>query len=454
MGSPVKNARQVALRALVRMERTDGFSNLVLDGALQAAGLSRRDEALVSALFYGVLERRLTLDAVIAVHSKIKLKKMSPEVRNILRLGVYQLLFADKIPPSAAVDESVKLTRACRQSSASGFVNAVLRAVLRDDNALSIPKGTSLEQRLSFRYSCPEWLVKLWLEQYGEKDTEGMLEAFVRPSRVCIRVNTTRVTAEQLLERLEHEGIEGRRHDYLANALWLKNAGAVEGSRAFQEGLFHVQDPASQLCCRALEARPGEKVLDVCAAPGGKAFTTAQHMQDKGTLCAYDLYQSRVQLIEDGAKRLGLSCITARVQDASVPQKEGEKADRVLCDVPCFGLGDIGRKPEIRYKMPDLLANFPTMQYNILCVASQRVKPGGRLLYSTCSLSFAENEEVVKRFLSEHPDFVPQPLSLPQELLRPCDRGSHMATLLPHISQSDGFFLAAMTRRVETNEHS
>lgn len=208
-----------------------------------------------------------------------------------------------------------------------------------------------------------------------------------------------------------------------------------------------MQDLASQLCCQTLDAKPGDVVFDVCAAPGGKAFTTAEHMQDQGTLTACDLYESRVRLIESGAKRLGLTCIKAKVQDAAKSQEAPCLADRVLCDVPCFGLGDIGRKPEIRYKMPDLLAKFPPMQYNILCIASKLVKPGGRLVYSTCSLTSQENEEVVERFLLEHPDFAPQALSLPDALLRPCDRGSHRATLLPHISQSDGFFLAAMTRR-------
>lgn len=436
----------VSLQALLKMELEDGYSNLVLDGALKAAKLEKRDEALASALFYGVLERRLTLDAVIAAHSKIKIKKMSPQVRNILRLGVYQLLFSDKIPPSAAVDESVKLTRACRQASACGFVNAVLRAVQRDTAALSPAEGAGLAQRLSFLYSCPQWLVALWLKHYGEVDTEGMLQAFLRPSRVCVRVNTTRVTGEELLRILAEEGVEARPDEHLKTALWLENAGAVEKIGAFQKGLFHVQDLASQLCCQALDAKPGDMIFDVCAAPGGKAFTTAEHMQDRGTLTACDLYESRVRLIESGAKRLGLTCIKARVQDAAKPQEAPCLADRVLCDAPCFGLGDIGRKPEIRYKMPDLLAKFPPMQYNILCIASKLVKPGGLLVYSTCSLTPQENEEVAERFLSEHPDFVPKTLDLPDALLRPCDRGSHRATLLPHISQSDGFFLAAMTR--------
>ena len=436
----------VSLQALLKMELEDGYSNLVLDGALKAAKLQRRDEALASALFYGVLERRLTLDAVIAAHSKIKIKKMSPQVRNILRLGVYQLLFSDKIPSSAAVDESVKLTRACRQASASGFVNAVLRAVQRDPAALSPAKEAGLAERLSFLYSCPQWLVTLWLEHYGEADTEGMLKAFLHPSRVCVRVNTTRVTGEELLRILAEEGVEARLDEHLETALWLENAGAVEKIAAFQKGLFHVQDLASQLCCQALDAKPGDVVFDVCAAPGGKAFTTAEHMQDQGTIYACDLYESRVKLIESGAKRLGLTCVKARVRDAATPQEAPDLADRVLCDVPCFGLGDIGRKPEIRYKMPDLLAKFPPMQYNILCIASKLVKHGGRLVYSTCSLTSQETEEVVERFLLEHPDFAPQALSLPDALLRPCDRGSHRATLLPHISQSDGFFLAAMTR--------
>lgn len=228
----------VALGALLKMELEDGYSNLVLDGALKAAKLERRDEALASALFYGVLERRLTLDAVIAAHSKIKIKKMSPQVRNILRLGVYQLLFSDKIPPSAAVDESVKLTRACRQASASGFVNAVLRAVQRDPAALSPAKEAGLAERLSFLYSCPQWLVTLWLKHYGEADTKGMLQAFLHPSRVCVRVNTTRVTGEELLRILAEEGVEARPDEHLKTALWLENAGAVEKSGRFRRAFF------------------------------------------------------------------------------------------------------------------------------------------------------------------------------------------------------------------------
>ena len=274
-----------------------------------------------------------------------------------------------------------------------------------------------------------------------------MLGAFLSDPGVCIRVNTTRTDADALLARFAQEQVEAERCAQAPDAIRLRRAGAVERMPAFREGLFHVQDAASQLCAAALDARPGMTVADVCAAPGGKTFTIAEHMRDEGTVYAFDLYEQRVELIRAGARRLGLTCVRAQARDALDGDAAPLRADRVLCDAPCSGLGVIGRKPEIRYKSPESLALLPPLQYNILCIASKHVVPGGKLVYSTCTLNPRENEEIVSRFLREHPDFVPCPHGLPDEWLRPCDRGSHQATLLPSLSGTDGFFIACLYRQ-------
>ena len=435
----MKTARQIAVEALGKVNGSKGYSNIVIDKALEQSGLDLRNAAFATALFYGVLERMLTLDHCIAGFSKTPVEKLTPQVREILRVSLYQILYMDSVPDSAAVNEAVNLTRVFRKESAGGFVNGVLRAFLRSGKRVPRMAGSRADQ-LSVQYSCPAWLVQLWLDSYGEENTEGILKTSLGRPPVYIRANTLKTTADALSSRLEEEGAVVRRDEMEENCLRVSGTGDVTALPAFQEGLFHVQDKSSQLCVKALDARPGMRVLDICAAPGGKSFTAAQWMHGEGELLAMDLYRARAALVAEGAQRLGICCIAAKEGDASRYNSKLGLFDRVLCDAPCSGLGIIRRKPEIKYKNPEELGEIPQLQYNILSNSANYVKKGGILLYSTCTLNPGENEGVVERFLAEHRDFAP--CRLPQSL----GSSGHTVTLFPHQGDTDGFFISTMER--------
>ena len=282
--------------------------------------------------------------------------------------------------------------------------------------------------------------MQLWLDSYGEENTEGILKTSLGRPPVYIRINTLKTTADALSVQLEEEGAVVRRDEMEENCLRVSGTGDVTALPAFQEGLFHVQDKSSQLCVKALDARPGMRVLDICAAPGGKSFTAAQWMHGEGELLAMDLYRARAALVAEGAQRLDIGCIAAKEGDASRYNSKLGLFDRVLCDAPCSGLGIIRRKPEIKYKNPEELGEIPQLQYNILSNSANYVKKGGILLYSTCTLNPGENEGVVERFLAEHRDFAP--CRLPQSL----GSSGHTVTLFPHQGDTDGFFISTMER--------
>ena len=441
-----KTARQVALESLLRVEE-GGYSNLVLDHALTRARLNALDGAFATQLFYGVLERQITLDEVLGRFSKTPVASLSPIARMSLRLGLYQIGYMDKVPSSAAVNESVNLVKGSKESRASGYVNGVLRAVLRCENPFALPLGLSQKEALSFALAAPLWLVEHLWECYGQETAEEMLSAcFGRPP-LQLRVNSLRITPEALLEQLLAQGIETSiQHDCPGALTVEKGMGSMEKSESYQKGLFHVQDLASQYCCMALDPKPGDRLLDCCAAPGGKSFTLAQRMEDQGELVAVDLYRHKVGLIEQGARRLGISCLRAVQGDAADEGLDLGDFDKILCDVPCSGLGIIRRKPEIRYKNPTILDNLTEMQYRILCRNARRLRPGGRLVYSTCTLNPNENEQVVARFLAEHSEFAPAEI-LP-DLARRAGEEKHHITLFPQYHHTDGFFIAAIEKRV------
>lgn len=444
----IKNAREITLDGLLRVETDKGYSNLVLDAALTQFRLDKKDASFVSLLFYGVIERKMTLDYVIAQFSRQTKSKMDIEVQTIMRMGAYQMLYMNKIPHSAAVNESVKLVRQKGKNFAAGYINAVLRAISAHHNEIEWPnREKNLLEALSIQYSCPVWLIKLWKKAYGIAETEKILQSFLQKQPLTIRVNTLKISPDVLIKTLEEDGIQASKVDGLPGALRIKGITAIESTDAFNQGLFHVQDAASQRCALCTQAKPGQRIADVCAAPGGKSFTIAELMENKGEIFAYDLYESRVSLIDQGVKRLGISIIKSGVRDAASGECYIKQFDTVLCDVPCSGLGVIGKKPEIKYKEPITLANLPKLQYNILCLSSMMVRTGGRLVYSTCTINPKENNKVAGQFLAEHDDFVPAPVSLGAEFPRYENEEGHMATFLPHQTGSDGFFIAAFTRK-------
>lgn len=422
--------RQTAFRVLLRVEREKAYSNLALDAELKRSA-NGAPTAFVTALVYGALERQITLDFVLQQYLRQPLRKLRPEVRVILRMGVLQLYFMDKIPASAAVNESVKLVKKNGCAYAAGLVNSVLRKI--SETPLTYPKTGDLVSDWSIRYACPKALVEHFIKDYGESDAQGILSASLSGAPTVLRVNTLKTTAKDLQNRLQTEGIETI-PGALENVLIVQKGGALEQLSSYQEGLFHVQDTASALCVQALALQPGQTLLDMCAAPGGKSFTAAQIMQNQGRIMAFDLHEHRVQLISDGAKRLGISIIDAQTQDAAVFHAALEKtADRVLCDVPCSGLGVLRRKPEIRLRELTFIDNLTDIQYNILVHASKYLRMDGVLVYSTCTLSRAENEGVCDRFLRENPAY---------------QKDGDYKTLLPHKDGTDGFFIARL-RRIE-----
>ncbi len=440
------SARQTAFSALMRVETAQSYSNITLDSELEKSGSSPRDRSFAAKLFYGVLENRLLLDYNVAVRSDRSLKEIDTGVMVLLRLGLYQLFFADSVPARAAVNETVALCRSNGLGNASGFVNGILRSAANDMQLRLPDPKKSRTKYLSIKYSCPEKIVSLWRKSYGDEITLGVLSSLAERPPLCVRVNTLKITAEGLRVSLEQSGVIAEPHKAVKDCLMLSGTGAIEALPQFREGLFHVQDSASQLCCALLDPQEGDSLLDMCSAPGGKSFTCAELMKGKGNITALDLYSARLGLVKNGAERLGIDIISTRACDAS-GFDGAVRADRVLCDVPCSGLGIIRRKPELRYKSDLGLEGLPELQYKILCNASRFVKSGGRLLYSTCTLNPDENEKNAERFLGEHEDYIPVPLTLPEGIERGKDERENMLTLFPHINGTDGFFISLFQRK-------
>lgn len=447
-------ARRLAAEALMRVERDGSYSHVVLHTLLAETGrgflLEPVDQALVSRLFYGTLERRLTLDYVIERHSRVRLKKMHPALRAVLRTGCYQLMYMDKIPAPAAVNESVRLVRALGQERAAGLVNAVLRAVDRERGHWL----DSLSQRpddlasLAVRASCPEPLLRLWADGYGTETAAALAFSALEPPPQTVRVNTLKVSEAAWENRLIAAGIEGTRHPFLPACWTLSGVSVAKGLAKIDKNWYYHQDAASQAACLSLGAKPGERVADVCAAPGGKSLTAAQYMENRGEILAGDIFPAKCDAMAERAARLGASIIRTAARDASQPVPENLRGvfDRVICDAPCSGLGVIRRKPEIRYKELPPLEGLAAIQYAVLCRSAEMVKPGGVLQYSTCTLNPAENEAVAARFLREHPGFSPRTLPLAWFFERGGAAPSHEITLFPPVHGTDGFYIASFQK--------
>ena len=431
--------------ALNACQRQGGWSDGALKKQLSAAELSGRDAALATQLCFGVLQNQMLLDFYLAKFSNIPLKRMEGKVVQTLRLGAYQMLFLTRIPHSAAVNSAVALVKAhCKNPRAAGMVNGILRSMERSlQNMPVIPQGDPVAY-LSTLYSHPEWLVKEFILSLGEEETAQLLAADNSQPPTAVMVNTTRTTAEELKAMLEADHVEAEPHPWLENCLLLHRTGDLERLEAFQQGLFYVQDPASRLSVLAAGAKPGMKVLDCCAAPGGKSFAAAIAMENQGEIVSCDLHPHKKKLIQAGADRLGLTIISPKTADGKVFRPEWENAfDLVLVDAPCSGLGVIRKKPDIRYKDPAPLADLPAVQLDILRNAARYVKPGGTLMYSTCTLLYRENGEVVETFLAENNSYKAEafPLPGPVGLVQ---GGS--VTLWPHRHGTDGFFISKMRR--------
>ncbi|MCL1793675.1 MAG: 16S rRNA (cytosine(967)-C(5))-methyltransferase RsmB [Oscillospiraceae bacterium] len=431
------NAREACLESLVNYEKSKKYSNIELGAALEKYCFCDLDRAFITKLFYGVIEKKLTLDYIIYgicdKNAKIDLK-----ILNILRMGIYQLSFMDKIPESAACDESVKLAKRANPQNLKigGFVNAVLRAFLRNKEGQfeNIEKIKGSCKYFEIKYSCSCDIIKIWTESYGSEISEKLLCESQKKRGLAITANTLKISRDSYLEKLAaiHEGMETKKTEISPYGIIIEGEIPIKNIYGFDEGLFFVQDEASQICAHKTGAKPGDLVIDCCAAPGGKSFYMAQMMKNKGKIMCFDIYENKLGLMEKSAKRFGIDIIETRKHDFRTVFGEpgGIKADVVLCDVPCSGLGTITKKPEIKYKTIDEISKMPKIQHEILRAGSNHVKPGGTLIYSTCTLNKKENEEVACKFAGENESF----------------KIEYTETLFPFKQKTDGFFIAKMKR--------
>ncbi len=429
--------RKLVFRLLEQVRTRQSYSNLILNHALRQPDFSG-SAGFVSALFYGVLERQITLDAVLAPY--LKGKKLDPPVRTILQMGLYQILFLDSVPDAAAVNESVQLCVTAKVFSAKGLVNGVLRRFLREGKPFH-PQQMPPWQA----YSCPQWLYRLWKADYGKETAVKLMLAGLGRPPVTVRVNTQKISTRAFALSLQEQGVKAVPCRWVKDGLLLSHTGGVEGLPGFAEGWFYVQDSSSQLCASLMEAKPGQQIYDICAAPGGKSCALALEMKDQGRVLSFDLYPQKVELIRQNAARLGLDSVQPRQWDALVWEENRPLADGVLCDLPCSGYGVLRRKPEIRQRPREDGAALADLQRKLLEVSSRYVRPGGTLIYSTCTLSRQENQDNANWFLQTHPEFAPLPL--PKELEELGLLEGHMLTVFPHRGDGDGFFIARMRRR-------
>ena len=429
------NPRKTALDILLRCEKDTGYSNLALDAALSREELSPADRALVTELVFGVIERKITLDYYIAALSSKRPEKLESVVLAIIRMGIYQIVYLDRVPNYAAVNESVNLA----PHRARGFVNAILRSFMRQKELPPLP--TDPIERMSVEHSCPAALCKLFADEFGTERAARVLSMANSHPTPTFRVNTLKATRESAMAELTEAGINCRPSELTPHGI-LTDGGAVARLSGIAEGRFFVQDEASQICCEALGAKEGDTVLDICSAPGSKSFGAAINMHNTGNIISFDLHKNKLSLIENGAKRLGIDIITTREADGRV--RIGElvgAADRVICDVPCSGYGVMAKKPEIRYKDPSLTEALPEIQYAILENCADYVKSGGTLVYSTCTVLDRENGANVRRFLESHRDFYPEDFTV-------CGKSyAALTTLMPDTDETDGFFIARLRRK-------
>lgn len=425
-------ARELVLELLLKAEKSKQYSNIALDNALSKTDFSSSDKGLISAIFYGVIERRITLDYQIEILSSRAIKDIDARTLNAIRMGLYQLMYLNRIPPHAAINESVSL---CSKKS-TGFANAILRSFLRKGN-IELPAQKNSLEYLSVAYSVDVPLISKLVSVYGYEESEKLLAAINEPPKTTLRVNTILIDKHELIQKIP-------------SGVFTKNApngilvqGSIRDLFGFNEGMFFVQDEASQICIEALGAKSGELIMDICSCPGSKSFGAAINMNNSGEIFSFDLHENKLSLVINGAKRLKIDIIKTSACDGRHFLPEfANKADRIICDVPCSGFGVLAKKPELRYKDPKESTALPKIQNDILENACKYLKSGGTLIYSTCTIFPEENEQNINAFLSRHSDFYLEEWQIGNIIAK-----SGMITLLPHIHGTDGFFIAKLKKK-------
>lgn len=445
------SAREAAIIIVNKVLREKAYSNLALKQFLEKSNLSRVDKALVTEIVNGTLKNLIRIDYIAAQFVKINRNKLDKHIEDIIRTGIYQLFYLDRIPASAVTNEAANLARKYGNEGAVKFVNGVLRAIGRSKDTIPYPDRKAEPVRhLAVEYSHPEWIVEKWINDYGIEFAEQLLKANNQTPNFTIRANRLKGDKESLKKMLEQEGIEYNDGKYNPEALYIRGTSAIEHKESFQKGMYQIQDESSMLIGRVLDPQPGELIMDLCSAPGGKATHAAELMNNTGRIIARDVFQHKLELIEQSCKRLGISIVETQLKDAKEldPVFVG-KADRVILDAPCSGLGVLRRKPDLRWKKtPDNFAELAKLQLQMLSKAAEYVKPKGVLVYSTCTVNNSENIDVINAFLKNREDFYLEDLSelLPKNL-ESQSKSLGYAEIFPNIHDIDGFFIARLRRR-------
>lgn len=437
------DSREIALDILLEILERGGYSHIILRQALNKYQyLDKSERAFISRIAEGTVEYLLQIDYIIDSFSNTKVSKMKPVIRTILRMSVYQLIYMDRVPDSAVCNEAVKLAVKRKFTGLKGFVNGVLRNISRNKEGLSWPND-------SVRYSMPAWIVSMWEESYGRETAVTMMESFLKNKKTTVRCNLAKASKEEIIQSLRNQGAEVSESGISEAVLCIEKYDYMEGLEAFQKGYIQVQDLSSSFVGEIADPKKGDCVIDVCGAPGGKSIHIADKLDGTGMVEVRDLSLLKINMVEENIRRCGYLNIRTKVQDALVTDPDSvEKADIVIADLPCSGLGIIGRKPDIKYRMtPDALESLATLQRNILTVAQAYVKPGGRLIFSTCTINRKENEENARWFLEQFPFDC---ISLKGKLGEKLDSAAanrDFIQLLPGIHPCDGFFIAAFQKR-------
>ena len=446
----VDKVRELALKAIVEIEKEEGYSNLVLNNIINEnrKNLTEKDISLISELVYGVITWKITLDEIIKKYSKIKLKKISIWILNVLRIGIYQIIFLDKIPKSAAVNESVNLAKRYGHRASSNYVNAILRKVEKDDYE-KLNEIENETERISKMYSMPEWIIEELKINRNLEEVEKICQNLTKKPKINIRVNTLKITVEKLKEKLEEQKIKYKEIDQeMPEFLELEKIKDLENNQLFKEGYFTVQDISAGLTAKILSPKENENILDTCAAPGGKTTYMAELMNNKGNITAGDIYEHRLNLINENAKRLGIKIIKTEEIDASKYKEEyKEKFDKILLDVPCLGIGVIKRKPDIKWqRKKEDVQEISKLQKAILDNCSKYLKKGGELVYSTCSILKEENEDVIQKFIKENKNFEIAKTEINIKLFEKFHKKEGYFSINP-TEKNDGFFICKLTKK-------
>lgn len=450
------NTRKLALELLLQIMEEGVFCDKALHAAFERYPLQKRDKSFLMRLVEGTVERCIELDYIINQFSRVKTAKMKPVIRNILRLSVYQIFYMEQVPDSAACNEAVKLTVKRKLQNLKGFVNGVLRSIVRSKENVRYPDKTDILKYLSVCYSMPEWIVKRFIGEYGEAETEEILKAFLEEkSGLTLRCMTSRFSSDEVKRALADEGVHTEEGKLLPYALQISGYSSLKEITAFQKGMFQVQDESSMLACQIAGIKEGDTVIDVCAAPGGKTLHAADMLGESGQVLSADITAEKTALIRENCERLSVKNVTVYEQDATALREEWiGKADVLIADLPCSGLGVIGKKCDIKYKTkPEDIEALAKLQRDILCVAADYVKSGGRLVFSTCTIAKEENISNIRWIEKNLPfSLISIEESLPKQLQGQTGKGGYLQ-ILPNRTGTDGFFISCFERR-RSNPHA